>query len=197
LDKYGWIEHDGRNFGIQEILDGPVRIETSFMKSELDNDWTARISISNRTRTNELVSIIWYTALEEKTGGWIRTNIGENEIPVTLGEVKDIGKFSVTIHNIDGRILDASFLSTNAISLQVLRETIRNNFRLRIDKTTKAKWITLPGEMLHENKVCQDYKYQICYKINIFLFRKCLISSLLNLHFAQTNHLLLTLPTKT
>jgi len=154
LDKFGWTKHDGRNFGTQEILDGPVRIETSFIKSELENDWTARISMTNRTRTNEIVSIIWYTALEEKNGGWIRTIFDENDIPVTLGEVTDIGKFSVTVHNINGRILDASFLSTNAISLQVLRETIRNNFRLRIDKSTKSKWITLPGEMLRENKVC-------------------------------------------
>jgi mannosyl-oligosaccharide glucosidase len=181
LDKFGWTKHDGHNFGIQEILDGPVRIETSFIKSELENDWTARISMSNRTRTNDLVSIIWYTALEEKNGGWIRNNIGENEIPVTLGEVKDIGKFSVTIHNIDGRILDASFLSTNAISLQVLRETIRNNFRLRIDKNTNSKWITLPGEMLNEKKVCIDqYNASQISERLIFVFRKCPISSLHN-----------------
>lgn len=153
LDKFGWTKHDGRNFGIQEIIDGPIQIETSFVKSEMDNEWTARISIVNRTRTNELVSIIWYTALEEKNGGWIRTNVGENEIPVTLGEAKDIGKFSLTIHSIYGRILDASFLSTSAAGLQVLRETVRNNFRLKIDKTTKSKWIVLPGEMLRENKV--------------------------------------------
>jgi mannosyl-oligosaccharide glucosidase len=102
LEKYGWTKHDGRSFGLQEIHDGPVSIETSFVKSEMDNDWTARISVKNRSQINEVMSIIWYTALDEKNGGWIRTNMGENEIPVTLGEATDIGKFSMSIHAVSG-----------------------------------------------------------------------------------------------
>lgn len=31
LKKYGWIRHDGKNFGIQEIVDEKYRIETQWV----------------------------------------------------------------------------------------------------------------------------------------------------------------------
>lgn len=48
LDKYGWLKHDGSNFGIQEIVDGPFTLTTSFVKQlggSHGGDWTARISV--------------------------------------------------------------------------------------------------------------------------------------------------------
>lgn len=51
LDQYGWIQHDGKNFGVQEIHDGPFLIETSFVKvpgGKFGGDWTARISVTNK-----------------------------------------------------------------------------------------------------------------------------------------------------
>lgn len=50
LNRFIWTEHDGVNFGIQEIEDGPFKISTSFVKRPGGNyggDWTARISLSN------------------------------------------------------------------------------------------------------------------------------------------------------
>lgn len=47
LDKYGWLEHDGVNFGIQDIFDGPLQIKTAFAKSgggAHGGDWSASIS---------------------------------------------------------------------------------------------------------------------------------------------------------
>lgn len=46
LSKYGWLEHDGRTFGIQEILDDGVTIKTSFVKrggGDHGGDWTMRL----------------------------------------------------------------------------------------------------------------------------------------------------------
>lgn len=48
LDQYGWIQHDGRTFGVQEILDGTFKIETSFIKipgGQFGGDWTARVTV--------------------------------------------------------------------------------------------------------------------------------------------------------
>lgn len=48
LEKYGWLQHDGRNFGIQEIIDGPFKLTTSFVKRPgglKGGDWTARVSV--------------------------------------------------------------------------------------------------------------------------------------------------------
>jgi mannosyl-oligosaccharide glucosidase len=53
LDSYGWLEHDGRNFGVQDIQDKLVRIQTSFVKRQggtNGGDWTAKISVEPRVR---------------------------------------------------------------------------------------------------------------------------------------------------
>lgn len=48
LKKYGWIEHDGVNFGVQEIMDVNMKITTSFVKRQgglNGGDWTNRIDV--------------------------------------------------------------------------------------------------------------------------------------------------------
>lgn len=50
LNRFIWTEHDGVNFGIQEIEDGPFKLTTSFVKrpgGRHGGDWTARISVTN------------------------------------------------------------------------------------------------------------------------------------------------------
>lgn len=51
LDRYGWIEHDGRSFGVQEIFDKFLKLETTFVTKLGGNhggDWTARIKVEPR-----------------------------------------------------------------------------------------------------------------------------------------------------
>jgi len=48
LKTYGWKEHDGVNFGVQEIVDHNIKIVTSFVKKSggaHGGDWTSRIQI--------------------------------------------------------------------------------------------------------------------------------------------------------
>ena len=47
LQKYGWRQHDGVNFGSQEIVDRDFIVMTEFVKKfggKHGGDWTARIS---------------------------------------------------------------------------------------------------------------------------------------------------------
>ena len=47
LRKYGWLKHDGTNFGSQEIVDKDFILTTEFVKrpgGDHGGDWTARIS---------------------------------------------------------------------------------------------------------------------------------------------------------
>lgn len=47
LHKYGWLKHDGTNFGSQEIVDKDFLLNTEFVKrvgGQHGGDWTARIS---------------------------------------------------------------------------------------------------------------------------------------------------------
>ncbi len=57
VDSFGWLQHDGVNFGIQEIRDRGVKLTTSFVKRPKANlnggDWTARVVAereSNKTK---------------------------------------------------------------------------------------------------------------------------------------------------
>eukprot|EP01025_Chloroclados_australasicus_P010178 TRINITY_DN14015_c0_g1_i2.p1 TRINITY_DN14015_c0_g1~~TRINITY_DN14015_c0_g1_i2.p1 ORF type:complete len:873 (+),score=84.18 TRINITY_DN14015_c0_g1_i2:337-2619(+) len=45
--KFGWLRHDGRSFGEQEILDGDLVIHTKWVKSvdRNDNDWAVRVEV--------------------------------------------------------------------------------------------------------------------------------------------------------
>ena len=47
LRKYGWLKHDGTNFGSQEIVDMDFALNTDFVKKmggDHGGDWTVRIS---------------------------------------------------------------------------------------------------------------------------------------------------------
>ena len=47
LHRYGWLKHDGINFGSQEIVDRDFVLVTDFVKrlgGDHGGDWTARIS---------------------------------------------------------------------------------------------------------------------------------------------------------
>ena len=66
LKQFGWNKHDGRHFGIQNILDRGVRIETSFVKvpgGHHGGDWTNRVSFNGVEGTE--VSFLYYVAVEE------------------------------------------------------------------------------------------------------------------------------------
>lgn len=166
LQKYGWQYHDGRHFGSQEIHDGPLQLRTSFIKykrrsseekkdaSDNDLDWTARISVVNNG--SQQVSLIWYVALDERTNGGIRYfPPTEDSIPAPglgmaiKGHTTQLGNFRLHFHNIRGRILHKSYLSTVAPSFNHLKETIYNHFKvLKKRKGGEERFISLAGEII-------------------------------------------------
>lgn len=47
LESYGWLKHDGVNFGIQEIVEKEFSLKTQFVKrpgGHNGGDWSARIN---------------------------------------------------------------------------------------------------------------------------------------------------------
>lgn len=47
LQGYGWLMHDGKSFGVQEIRDGDFTLTTEFVKrmgGDHGGDWTWRIT---------------------------------------------------------------------------------------------------------------------------------------------------------
>lgn len=58
LEQYGWREHDGRNFGVQVIVDKFIQLETSFVTRLGGNhggDWTARIQVLPRVNVFHVI----------------------------------------------------------------------------------------------------------------------------------------------
>lgn len=154
LDQYGWNQHDGKTFGVQKIEDHPFSIETSFVKfpgGRYGGDWTARVSVTSNTRdSKEPFSLIWYTAMDEKTGGILTTNT-HSKLTGIRGETPGLGEFQLEIHRSNGSIMHQSYLSTVTPNLQVLRQVVMSHFRLATDKQTNERFITLPGDVLTSN----------------------------------------------
>lgn len=158
MDQYGWLQHDGRTFGIQEIKDYPFTLETSFVKfpnNKNGGDWTARISVQNaQVNSTEPISLVWYAALDEKTIGSLTTTSAKSKTQTTgiRGETSGLGEFSLSLDAVKGSIKHQSHLSTVAPSIQYLRQVLTSHLYLATDKATKTKMIALPGEILRNNK---------------------------------------------
>ena len=53
LSMYSWFAHDGRHFGLQEIMDKYYTLSTDFVKRQGGHhggDWTARVTVKPRVR---------------------------------------------------------------------------------------------------------------------------------------------------
>lgn len=152
LQRYGWTEHDGRNFGVQEIVDGPFLLTTSFVKrlgGDHGGDWTARVGVVSKDPNlhGEQISLLFYTAIEERSKGWIKPErVGSHMITGVTGETEGLGRFGIKIYSTVGKVQHESYLSTSALGLHVLKETVVNSLRVAVDKKSGRKWISLPGE---------------------------------------------------
>lgn len=139
---------------MQEIVDGGVVIKTTFLKKlggDHGGDWTARVGVTseNGRRNGEEISLLFYTAIEEKTKGWIKAVVGDDETLTGVeGDTEGLGSFRLDIKPISGVVEDHSFLVTAAPGLHVLKETVLHNLRLASQKGSSKKHIVLGGEQL-------------------------------------------------
>ncbi|TPP63349.1 Mannosyl-oligosaccharide glucosidase [Fasciola gigantica] len=82
--SYNWIEHDGRNFGTQQIVDQKHIITVSFVKQSAyvaNGDWTVRISAVsiNRTDPPQPLSVIVYLYYSSASGSPTFAPVVESE----------------------------------------------------------------------------------------------------------------------
>lgn len=154
MTRYAWLEHDGRTFGVQEIVDNSVSLKTTFVKRPggyHGGDWTARIAVSSakQERNGEEISLLFYTAIEESTKGWIKANLGDNDRLTEIeGNTQGLGSFVINLNSIHGIVEEHSFLATVAPGLHMLKETVLHNLRIATQKGSKKKYIVLTGEQL-------------------------------------------------
>uniref|UniRef100_A0A0C9R244 Mannosyl-oligosaccharide glucosidase n=1 Tax=Fopius arisanus TaxID=64838 RepID=A0A0C9R244_9HYME len=157
LEKYGWLEHDGKTFGIQEIVDGDLIIKTSYVKKpggRHGGDWTARIGVTFKedviqSDKSEEISFIFYSALEDKSTGNIKASLGaDNRLSGMEGYTDGLGAYRFSMNPTKGTVEEHSFLIAVMPGLDLVRETVLQNLRLASQKGSNLKRIVLGGDQL-------------------------------------------------
>lgn len=163
LPKYGWEVHDGRNVGIQKIIDKSVILQTSFVKrlgGQHGGDWSARISAVPKTKrqVGGQASLLYYVALDpDDKEAMIQPMIGTSQSLGSLRGISDsVGGFRLHVLNASGTIVNHHLLSTKHMGLHMLKETVYKGLRVFQGKSEKDKYIGLAGEMFsHEDTLRQ------------------------------------------
>ncbi|XP_014216045.1 mannosyl-oligosaccharide glucosidase GCS1-like [Copidosoma floridanum] len=154
LERYGWLKHDGKNFGVQEIVDKGTLIRTSFIKNIHGNnggDWTAHINVTEikpLPQQKRRITLLYYAAIENRTMGEIKPTIdqvidgkySESRLVSIDGRTEELGFFKINFSTLKGKDVQYSYLSTYASSLSELTETVLHGLR-----SVKGS-IILPGE---------------------------------------------------
>lgn len=154
LTQYGWLRHDGVNFGVQNILDGDYKIETSFTKrvgGTNGGDWTARIGIKPRKKNATVtvpVSLLFYVATDGN-GQVAPTVTDKSHLQSVYGETEELGKFQIKFVDRDPKqVVHYSFLTTVATGLQTLKETVLRNIVVLQQKKGTSRYYVLKGHSL-------------------------------------------------
>merc|ERR1719342_2034341 len=133
LKQFGWNKHDGRNFGIQNILDRGVRVETSFVKVAGGNnggDWTNRISFNGVDGTD--VSMLYYVAVEEGSDAVIEAQYDDSgQMSSINGKSSTLSTWKLwweTSHSTS--VHEKYHISTVSPGLHAITDTVMRSFRL-------------------------------------------------------------------
>ncbi|KAF8936813.1 Processing alpha glucosidase I [Haplosporangium gracile] len=107
FEKYGWLKHDGRTFGIQELKDtrNNVELTTEFIKVPGGNhggSWGARISGKPIRKGKPMsISTLYYIGLDGDGQLNVDTASYDVKAPI-VGNAKGLGDFDITIQQIFG-----------------------------------------------------------------------------------------------
>ncbi|KAG7655395.1 Six-hairpin glycosidase superfamily [Arabidopsis suecica] len=105
LKSFGWKEHNGRDFGRQELFEQDMVLETSFVKSEegslgYGGDWSIRINVQNMLNDDEVkrsTHLFFYLADEGCNG----VNLGKDVLRLkessvlASGSRQDVGNWQM------------------------------------------------------------------------------------------------------
>ncbi|XP_013774541.1 mannosyl-oligosaccharide glucosidase-like [Limulus polyphemus] len=151
LKKYGWLQHDGLNFGEQDIVEDEYIITTTFVKrsvGEFGGDWTARITVKPQPSNSTVqfpISLLFYTALDGE-GVIIPSLLSGNQLSAIQGETSDLGKFKISFESTSSLTKYHFLTATAPPGLHELKETVMQHFALfKSDKKSEPPTIGLIG----------------------------------------------------
>ncbi|KRX98514.1 putative mannosyl-oligosaccharide glucosidase [Trichinella pseudospiralis] len=131
VGQYGWLEHDSRLYGIQQITDYPLSIETTMIKRPLKDhpgDWTLRVQakLLDSSSVHHTYSFILYLLLPTSGQLYAKKLSNESSVGLIEGKTNGLGHFRMIISK------PKSLLKTSQIQLAVtdiahLKEIILKN----------------------------------------------------------------------
>ncbi|KAI4336596.1 hypothetical protein L6164_015105 [Bauhinia variegata] len=144
LSTYGWINHNGRDFGHQLLVDHGLTLATSFLKSKEDGsgyggDWAVRVDVqAEKSNREELfgggAQLFFYLADE---GGNVLSvggdglNINENSL-LASGSRMDIGGWQLHLKSMDD--LEVHYSGFKTPHFHNLSDLVKENLAAQIRK---------------------------------------------------------------
>ncbi|XP_042664250.1 mannosyl-oligosaccharide glucosidase isoform X1 [Tyto alba] len=137
LSRYGWLMHDGENFGAQELRDGGLLLTTEFVKrpgGEHGGDWSWRVTARAEAGGGPapLLSLFFYVATDEQGTLEPRLENGTRLAAVT-GATEELGRFTLTFlrptagSGEDPKFASYNYLEAPSPSLHRLTELVRRS----------------------------------------------------------------------
>ncbi|NXO59701.1 MOGS glucosidase, partial [Aramus guarauna] len=141
LSRYGWLMHDGENFGVQEIRDGDLFLKTEFVKrpgGEHGGDWSWRVTarMEGTGGPAPLLSLFFYIATDGQ--GTLQPQLENGtRLAAVTGTAEELGHFTLTFLRPtaesaeDPKYASYNFLDAASPGLHRLTEVVRSSLSNR------------------------------------------------------------------
>lgn len=149
LRKYGWLKHDGTNFGLQEIVDMDFALNTDFVKKmggDHGGDWTVRISGREMGNLNQVVSLMFYATHEGQVQ--MKPAVDKNMFTALQGNSPELGLFTLHFSR-PLKIIYSSFLVAHTPNVHSVKDVVIRNMGLakKLKGAEKLQLVRLPGRV--------------------------------------------------
>ncbi|NXS48023.1 MOGS glucosidase, partial [Balaeniceps rex] len=141
LSRYGWLMHDGENFGVQEIEDEGLLLKTEFVKrpgGEHGGDWSWRVTARMKGVGSPapLLSLFFYVATDGQ--GTLQPHLeNRTRLAAVTGTAEELGRFTLTFlrptaeSGEDPKYASYNYLEAASPGLHRLTEVVRSSLSNR------------------------------------------------------------------
>ncbi|NWX39313.1 MOGS glucosidase, partial [Steatornis caripensis] len=141
LSRYGWLMHDGENFGAQEIRDGRLALKTEFVKrpgGEHGGDWSWRVTARAEGAGGPapLLSLFFYVATDGQ--GTLQPHLENGtRLAAVTGTAEELGRFTLTFlrptadSGEDPKFASYNYLDAASPGLHCLTDVVRSSLSNR------------------------------------------------------------------
>ncbi|XP_041052088.1 mannosyl-oligosaccharide glucosidase [Carcharodon carcharias] len=148
LPSYGWLMHDGINFGVQEIKDNDFILTTEFVKrvgGQHGGDWTWRITAKPQSSApeNPVISLLFYVASDGQ--GILQPHVEEkSKLMAVSGSSEELGKFKITflaptaLKSRNYKYASYNYLQAHCPSLEMMTDIVKNSLNGRFVYNTAS-----------------------------------------------------------